>query len=412
MGSSMKFKTVLMTGAAALALSANAWAAQGDTYVSLFGGLSTLDDTSLLHYNLDTLDVNRSNQFAPRGTNPRFAVSHASKTITFTSQNPLSTPTSLGNNSTPIITTSGGYTYPKGYYAKSFSRIGTLTTINQLHYEREFEGEVGTQGWVIGAALGVELFQGLRGEVEASFRQFDLDGNAYINHVVYSHTRTRIDRVYTYSAAIHVATGTTTKAYVIYDNGIDEHVKKTTTNTTASFYPAGTIGDYIGIRYQAGFSINNADADMEGDLSAFSIMANLWYDFPLGDTGIVPFVGVGVGISNLTLDYVITQRTPISLTRHRLADADIVSLNPPSFTSTVDDPLYVTRTLGTQLRNDQAVFAYQFGVGLGYEFDNGVMLTGQYRYFATQDGDFGAVNMGVESSDFLAGIVIPLGRDR
>lgn len=263
-----------------------------------------------------------------------------------------------------------------------------------INYAREFSGSAGTEGWVIGAALGVELFQGLRGEVEVAFRGFDFDDNALVNRVAYTHTRTRIDRVY------HYAYPVSTDAY-----------KNTLTDTVRS----GPVSTLIAAHYDSKFTGKSLVADVDGSLSAFSIMANVWYDFPLGNTGIVPFVGVGIGTANLTLDYVITARTPSTFIRNRNADANIASLytdQAPKITGTVPNPTTITRTWGTHLKNDQAVLAYQFGAGIGYEFDNGVRLTGQYRYFATGDADFGQATMGVETSDVLFGLIIPLGRDR
>ncbi|HYE00864.1 MAG TPA: OmpA family protein, partial [Alphaproteobacteria bacterium] len=86
-------------------------------------------------------------------------------------------------------------------------------------------------------------------------------------------------------------------------------------------------------------------ANSDGELNTLAIMANLYYD--IGDwSGFVPYIGAGIGGA----------RTDVEAR----AGANIV-----------DDHDWN--------------FAYQGIAGVGYAFNDNVMLTADYRYFATKD---------------------------
>ena len=91
---------------------------------------------------------------------------------------------------------------------------------------------------------------------------------------------------------------------------------------------------------------------MGGDLSLTTLMVNLYYDFDLGLRW-KPYVGGGVGLSRISMT----------------ADT--------SGQETTDD--------------DDTVFAYQIGAGLGYELgsdDRPVTVTLDFRHFRTADPTF------------------------
>ena len=101
--------------------------------------------------------------------------------------------------------------------------------------------------------------------------------------------------------------------------------------------PAVTIG---GVAFPA------MTGDVEGEISALSFMANVWYDFNIGGS-LVPFVGGGIGIAKLDLDL------------------DAVNFS-----------------------ESDTVFAYQFGGGVGYKVNPNILVNVQYRYFGTTDPEF------------------------
>ena len=422
MGSSMKIKTVLMTSAAALALTTNALAGQGDTYVSIFGGISTLADTDLLHYQLNTASTSdltwrARNVFNLNSVN----VLRPSHTYKSEKTNPTATPTRYEVTYTDDRT-----------FLLSFSRTGTSFLGNHVDYQREFQGSVGTDGWVVGASIGVELFQGLRGEVEVAFRNFDLDAQARVNRATYLRTRTQLDGTRHYDRPIFTETtvekhaGTPNDPYNLTATGtVGTYTRALVDGAVVTKTLTSTVASSINVlRYNRFFHTQDAAAIADGELSSFSFMANLWYDFPLGDTGIVPFVGVGIGMANLTLDYSMKQINPSQGSYVNNLAATSTGPFTNKFTVTVDAETSkrsftftgtkqtIPHTFVTSLKTDQAVIAYQFGAGIGYEFGNGTRLTAQYRYFSTEDADFGPVTVGVETTDVLVGLVIPFGRGR
>ena len=98
---------------------------------------------------------------------------------------------------------------------------------------------------------------------------------------------------------------------------------------------------------------------VDGDVSAFTLMANLYYDID-ADSGWKPYVGGGVGLSRLS----ISSRS---------------------------------RATGVTLADDEdTVFAYKVGAGIGYDIDVNDETSGErpvtvsldYRYFGTEDPTF------------------------
>lgn len=115
----------------------------------------------------------------------------------------------------------------------------------------------------------------------------------------------------------------------------------------------GGIGVALGVG-----SLNGLGASASGDFSVFTAMGNLYYDIRTSGPW-RPFVGVGAGIAEISLDASV------------------------SGTKIVDD-------------NDTVV-AYQIGAGIAYELSPLWSFTLAYRYLATTDPDFDSVVGSFES---------------
>ena len=112
------------------------------------------------------------------------------------------------------------------------------------------------------------------------------------------------------------------------------------------------FGNDIRIEGEIGYQENDADkikvsggtsATGEGDISNTSFLINGYFDMNYGGP-IVPSLSIGIGIANLDINE-----------------------------DNVDD----------------TVLAYQMGVGFGYMVSETVTIDLKYRYFATEDPDFG-----------------------
>lgn len=145
-------------------------------------------------------------------------------------------------------------------------------------------------------------------------------------------------------------------------------------NTEVEFDPgfsvAGSVGYGfdIGVRVEAevNFAKNNLDeisvdgtvlgvtvtgaAPMDGNVTATGFMANAFYDLDIGEPW-KPYAGGGIGLAIVSLN-----------------DAEILGI------PVADD--------------DDTVFAWQVGGGVGYEITPAWILSLDYRFFATADPDF------------------------
>ena len=370
MGFFMSYRTVLLSGAAVIAISSSAWAAQGDTYLSLFGGYSNLADADI-HHGKSTTEYIKVEEFNARGT-----------ALTDLGIVPLRVYTS-------VKLTSGGTTTATVPVLKSVTRVGTAYGYYKVTDTQDFSGTIGSSGWVVGAAMGVELGGGLRGEAEFAFRRFDIDDGAVLNSAFLNRRRIRDDALYNYRFPITL--GTYTGPY---------------TDTQTAF-----VSSYRKADVTVTHSTTNLGARADGEFTSFSFMANLWYDFPLGDSGFTPFIGAGIGIANLTLSY--DFRGNSAIPEYRFNNIGTIKTNTgTSNTNTITGTLTTTttpRTFATSFKDDEAVLAYQFGAGLGYEFESGLRLAAQYRYFATTDADFGHLSESIKTSDVIFSISLPFG---
>jgi opacity protein-like surface antigen len=128
-----------------------------------------------------------------------------------------------------------------------------------------------------------------------------------------------------------------------------------------------------GIRAEAelGYRQNDLDqarigglgsADMDGDVSALSFMANGWYDIKTG-TPFTPYLGGGIGFAQVSVN-----------------DAKIAGV------ALADD--------------DDTVFAYQVGAGVAFAVAPKINLTLDYRFFGTADPSFKAAGGGSFDSEY------------
>ena len=97
-------------------------------------------------------------------------------------------------------------------------------------------------------------------------------------------------------------------------------------------------------------SLSGQTLETDGTTDAFYLMVNGWYDFMI--RGFRPYVGGGIGFARLSVDGSVR---------------------------------------GVQLLDDSdTVFAYQLGVGVGFDVAPNITVSLDYRYFATQDPELDA----------------------
>jgi len=155
-----------------------------------------------------------------------------------------------------------------------------------------------------------------------------------------------------------------------------------------SFDPGITIGgaigyDYGNIRAEGEIAYHFWDMDeltvsgilpgcpctgpIDGDASALSFMVNGYYDFPVANSSIAPYLGGGIGFANVEA----------------------------GFSGLPDD--------------SDLVFAYQIMAGIGFEINPSTTLTLGYRYFATTDPGFDSGVPGVDLEATVASHDFSLG---
>lgn len=228
------------------------------------------------------------------------------------------------------------FTTPTGSF---LSYSYTRTAYTTFSYSASFDVDY-TDGWVVGAAVGRGFGENLRGELEVAFRTFDAESPA----------RADLEVDYRFASFYH------DEVSPVYSN-------------TGHLTQTGIIS-------------------ADGDVKAWSFLANVWYDFDLGnDSRFTPFIGGGIGAANVAVNY----------------SAGIAG----SFTAGASSNTYAV-SARTNFDDSSWVFAYQLGVGLGYDLGDGIQLSAQYRYFGTSEADVGPINQRVGGHNFIIGISIPL----
>lgn len=142
----------------------------------------------------------------------------------------------------------------------------------------------------------------------------------------------------------------------------------------AGFAIGAALGYNFGVgRVEGEIGYKTADADeievdglgsasIDGDMSVFSVMANGYIDLNASPT-VKPYLMAGIGMANVALDS---------------NDVD------------VDD--------------DDTVFAYQVGAGVGFALNNKVTLDIGYRYMGTEDPEIEGTDVEYGSHNVLAGV--------
>lgn len=107
---------------------------------------------------------------------------------------------------------------------------------------------------------------------------------------------------------------------------------------------------------------------LSGDASCFAFLVNFYYDFK-NSSRFIPFISAGVGI----------------------AYAEVDDFNAPGsgYPSASDD---------------DTVFAYQLGAGVGYAVSETVLIDCKYRYFALDDPDFDTTTAEYASHNIYLGL--------
>lgn len=111
---------------------------------------------------------------------------------------------------------------------------------------------------------------------------------------------------------------------------------------------------------------------LTGDTSSLALLLNGYYDF-VNKSPMTPFISAGVG----------------------LARVDVNDMNMPG-------------SGFPNANDDDTVFAYQLGAGVGYAVNAKVSLDVKYRYLGTSDPEFDTTDVEYSSHNVYAGIRVAL----
>jgi opacity protein-like surface antigen len=107
-----------------------------------------------------------------------------------------------------------------------------------------------------------------------------------------------------------------------------------------------------------------------GESVALSFLINGYYDF-INNSAFTPYISVGLGFAQVEFN-----------------DLDISGLGFPSST------------------DEDTVFAYQVGIGVGYALTQKITIDVKYRYFGAEDSEYDTTKAEFASNNFLFGIRI------
>ncbi len=134
------------------------------------------------------------------------------------------------------------------------------------------------------------------------------------------------------------------------------------------YHELGKIKDYT-----VTGSGNLGDFRTRGDVTTLSFLANAYYDVTL-EPPVTLYIGGGIGFATVEIDDIEVQGYPL-----------------------IDES------------EDDTVFAYQVGVGIGYDVNEKVTLELAYRFSATADLDFDGTEVrDPNSHNIIAGIRVGL----
>ena len=153
----------------------------------------------------------------------------------------------------------------------------------------------------------------------------------------------------------------------ISGDGLDGEIKFDT--GLAASAAIGTSIDSFRVEGEISYQKNDIDevsidgfgsASLDGDSTAFTLLLNGYYDFS-NDSAFTPYLTAGIGYSNVEVD-----------------------------------------VEGSS--DDDNVFAYQLGAGVGYAVSEQATIDLKYRYFATEDLDIDGADVEVASHNIYLGI--------
>lgn len=156
-------------------------------------------------------------------------------------------------------------------------------------------------GYVVGAAAGKDLGGGLSIEGEIAYRSNDVDAKvvswAKVQAKVYNYNLnwylTSAFTSYTTTSQTTTTSMPTSMSTVVNTN--------TMTNTITGTVGYPTTASTLAVIYTTLASKGPFTTTDKGDITAFSIMANVWYEF-CPDQSFHPYIGGGVGFAELKLD--------------------------------------------------------------------------------------------------------------
>lgn len=108
--------------------------------------------------------------------------------------------------------------------------------------------------------------------------------------------------------------------------------------------------------------------DSSGDVSGTALLVNGYYDFA-NSSAFTPFISAGLGYATVDIN-----------------DYDVTGAGLLDYS------------------DDDSVFAYQLGVGIGYAVNENVTIDIRYRYFAAEDAEFDTTEVELSSHNLLVGI--------
>ena len=137
-----------------------------------------------------------------------------------------------------------------------------------------------------------------------------------------------------------------------YDNGLRAEIE---------FGYRASDMDELSATISDGVDSISGSGSIDGDVTAMSLMANIFFDF-MPKATVSPFIGAGIGFANVEGD--------------------------------LDD-------FGD---DDDNVFAYQAAAGIAFSLNQQTKLDVQYRYFATDDPKLGGTDFEYASHNAMLGV--------
>jgi opacity protein-like surface antigen len=140
----------------------------------------------------------------------------------------------------------------------------------------------------------------------------------------------------------------------------------------AAGYSSGNTRGEVEIGYQKNdldqATLLGVPVALTGDTTSLSVLFNGYYDIDT-DSQFTPFVSAGLGFAKIDLN-----------------DFNAVGSGSPD------------------TNDDDTVFAYQLGAGVGYAVNEKISIDIKYRYFGTADAEFGTEEIEYSSHNFLVGV--------